>query len=277
MAPIDNIDLPLTSDSSSREPYRDPFTPEDEGRKRPSLWGALAILVVLVAAVGYFIYVRQPVPPEAGTESDARPAAAAPARPTEPLPALDASDAFVRRLVATFSAHPQLVTWLATNDLVRTFTALVDKIGVGASPARQARIAAPQGKFTTLGSGATLRIDPVSYARYDTLAQVVDSVDANGAARAYQQLKPLMEQAYRDLGYPDGGFDKKFGLAIARLLETPVPDGDVHLQSTSVSFKFADPELERLSPPQKQLLRMGPRNMKLVQDKLRAFAKAAGL
>jgi hypothetical protein len=49
------------------------------------------------------------------------------------------------------------------------------------------------------------------------------------------------------------------------------------LRATSVTFQFADPELEALSPAQKHLLRMGPHNMRLVQTKLRAFARAAGL
>jgi hypothetical protein len=127
------------------------------------------------------------------------------------------------------------------------------------------------------GSGDTLRIDQQSYDRYNTLAAVVDSTDVDGAAKAYQRLKPLINQAYHELGYPDEDFDKKLGMAIARLLDTPVPTGPVALKATSVSYQFADPDLESLSSPQKQLLRMGPHNMQIVQAKLRAFAKAAGL
>jgi hypothetical protein len=66
-------------------------------------------------------------------------------------------------------------------------------------------------------------------------------------------------------------------LALGRLLDTPVPEGPVELRSTSVAYQYADPDLESLSSPQKQLLRMGPRNMKIVQAKLREFVKAAGL
>ena len=54
--------------------------------------------------------------------------------------------------------------------------------------------------------GDALRIDPQSYDRYNTLAAVVDSLDVDGAARSYQRLKPLINQAYRDLGYPDEDF-----------------------------------------------------------------------
>ena len=41
-----------------------------------------------------------------------------------------------------------------------------------------------------------------------------------------------------------------------------------------VSFAFADPALEKLSPAQKHLLRMGPRNVRAIQHQLRAMAEA---
>ena len=127
------------------------------------------------------------------------------------------------------------------------------------------------------GSGASVQMAQASYDRYNTLASVIDSVNIEGAAKAYARIKPLCEQAYRDLGYADGDFDKKMSLAMARLLDTPVPEGPVELNSTSVSYQFADPDLESLSSPQKQLLRMGPHNMRIVQAKLREFVKATGL
>jgi len=164
-----------------------------------------------------------------------------------------------------------------TNDLVRKFTTIVDRIAIGTSPAKAAAFAKPSQPFRVTGSGESLRIDPQSYDRYNTLAAVVDSLDVDGAARTYQRLKPLINQAYRELGYPDEDFDRKLTVAIARLIDTPVPNGPVALKGTSVSYQFADPDLESLSSPQKQLLRMGPHNMQLVLAKLRAFAKAANL
>jgi len=275
MPNLDDIDLqPSTShDFDLRTPGS--VDPPEEGR-RPSVWVALAILIALIGAVAYFIYGRQPLPPEQAAESRAA-RTAPPTPPAEPLPALDASDALIRQLVASFSSHPQLASWLATPDLVRTFVAIVDKIAIGASPAKNAAFARPQQPFQVSGSGPALQISQASYDRYNTIASVIDSVNVDGAAKAYARIKPLCEQAYRDLGYPDGDFDKKMSLALARLLDTPVPEGPVELRATSVTYQFADPDLESLSSPQKQLLRMGPRNMKVVQAKLREFVKAAGL
>jgi hypothetical protein len=276
MPNLDDIDLqPSTPQDFELRTSGGAEPPADEGR-RPSVWVALAILAALIGGVAYFIYGRQPLPPEQAAES--RPAVSqAPPAPAEPLPALDGSDAFIRQLVGSFSSHPQLVSWLATPDLIRTFVAIVDKIAIGASPAKNAAFAKPKGPFEVDGSGATVQMSQASYDRYNTIASVIDSVNIDGAAKAYARIKPLCEQAYRDLGYPDGDFDKKMSLAMARLLDTPVPDGPVQLSATSVSYQFADPDLESLSSPQKQLLRMGPRNMRIVQAKLREFVKAAGL
>jgi hypothetical protein len=194
-----------------------------------------------------------------------------------PVPQLDASDDFVRALIRQLSQKPEWAAWLASGDLIRSFVVSVDKLAVGSSPAKELKPAAPQGKFTTLGSGRTLRVDPTSYSRYNALANVVDAIDPDGAARAYRRLRPLMQQAFDELGYVNLSFDERLARALGQLVDVPVPEGDVMLRATSVTFQYADAELEALSPAQKHMLRMGPHNMRLVQTKLRAFARAAGL
>jgi hypothetical protein len=127
------------------------------------------------------------------------------------------------------------------------------------------------------GAGSTLRIDPASYDRYNAIANAVDAIDPEGAARAYRRLRPLMQQAFDELGYVNLPFDERLARALGQLVDVPAQEGDVMLKATSVTFQYADPELEALSPAQKHMLRMGPHNMRLVQTKLRAFARAAGL
>jgi hypothetical protein len=61
------------------------------------------------------------------------------------------------------------------------------------------------------------------------------------------------------------------------LLETPVVEGDVRLEPRGALYEYADPRLEALLPAQKQLIRTGPRNTRLMQAKLREIALALGL
>jgi len=246
---------------------------------RGMLTGVL-MLAFLVAAVALGFYGRdwwtRRASPDA-TQAARTAAGTAVPEGFGPVPQLDASDDFVRALIRQLSQKPEWAAWLASGDLVRSFVASVDKIAVGSSPARELKPAAPTGKFQTLGTGRTLRIDPASYDRYNALANVVDAIDAEGAARAYRRLRPLMQQAFEELGYVNLSFDERLARALGRLVDVPVQEGDVMLKATSVTFQYADPELEELSPAQKHMLRMGPHNMRLVQTKLRAFARAAGL
>ena len=49
------------------------------------------------------------------------------------------------------------------------------------------------------------------------------------------------------------------------------------LASKSVAYEFADPRLQSLSSAQRQFLRMGPRNVRLIQAKLREIAPLMGI
>jgi hypothetical protein len=86
-----------------------------------------------------------------------------------------------------------------------------------------------------------------------------------------------MKDAYRELGHPEGDIDAAVEQAIVRLLQTPVVDGDILLDQRAVAYTFRDPSLERLTGAQKQLLRMGPRNVRTVQTQLRAIARELGI
>jgi hypothetical protein len=250
-------------------------------RRGGGMLTGILMLAALVAAVALGFYGRDwwnrsAAGNPGGSGAGATPRTAVP-EGFGPVPQLDASDDFVRALIRQLSQKPEWAAWLASGDLIRAFVASVDKIAVGSSPAKELKPAAPQGKFQTLGAGRTLRVDPASYDRYNALANVVDAIDPEGAARAYRRLRPLMQQAFDELGYVNLSFDDRLARALGRLVDVPVQEGDVLLRATSVTFQYADPELEALSPAQKHMLRMGPHNMRLVQTKLRAFARAAGL
>lgn len=211
------------------------------------------------------------------TVVDAKPTrtGAEPGEPIE-LPPLDESDAVVRMLVSRLSSHPQVASWLATDNLLRNIAVVIDNLARGETPARRLRALRPGGSFAVRGSGANVSLDPASYRRYDSLAAAVDSVDARGAARFYATVKPRLVEAYQELGAEDD-VDGAVQRAIVTLLQTPIVEGDIPLRAVSVSYAFADPELEGLTKAQRQFLRMGPGNMRTVKAKLREVAAYLGM
>jgi hypothetical protein len=252
--------------------------PEGPGPPHRGLPGgalaALALLAVGLAAV-VLLLLRRPGagPPSSPIPATTlAPAGPAPAPPSPSLPPLDGSDGYVRDLARGLSTHPQLAAWLATAGLVRTLTAVVDNVASGETPAPHLRFLAPKTGFRPRQSGRRLTPDPRGFAAYDAFADAVASLDAAGCARVYQQLAPLFEAAYRELGHPQGGFPAALARAIDALLQAPVLPADVPLVRHATVFEYADPKLEALTPAQRQLLRLGPRNVRLVQAKLRELS-----
>jgi hypothetical protein len=244
------------------------------------------LVVVLLVAIGWYFYSRPEAP--AATTAGTSPEAPEPvsSTPTPPLgaepedvdvPALPESDPVVRTLVRTMSSHPMTLRWLATDGLIRNFTVVVDNIANGKTPARQVPTLKPSAPFAVQGSQGELRVDPVSYERYNDLADAVDSVDPQAAARVYSTLKPRIEEASQELGSPQP-FDQTLERAIVRILRTPVDAGDQGLRPKGAEgFSYANPDYEGLTSAQKLLIRMGPRNARLVQNKLREIALALGI
>jgi Protein of unknown function (DUF3014) len=250
-------------------------------------WGRtlVLILVAIVAIVAGYLAWRRPFakPAPVATVQQQRPAAPAPSvsqrEPGDniPLPPVDETDPLVRELVGKLSSHPKVLAWLATDKLVRNFTVVLVNVGEGHSPANQLHALALDAPFTASSEDGPGVITPASYRRYDAYADAFASLDARGSAHLYATLKPRIEDAYRDLGYPQGDVDEAVKKAIVELLAVPVIETPIAVKRMSVSYTYEDPKLETLSAAQKQLLRMGPRNVRLVQAKLREMAPYLGV
>jgi DUF3014 family protein len=249
------------------------------------LWAAAALVLLLVVLGAYVWFSRrsQSTPEQASTTAEAPRASRAPTPPLgtpgEPieLPPLGESDALVRELVRRLSAHPSVVAWLAGDGLIRSATVTVQNVATGATPIHQVQRLAPKAPFAVRGTGEELTVDPQSYERYTWIADGVASLDAQGVARLYGTLKPRVEEAYAELGSPESRFDTTLERAILVLLETPIVEGDVRLVPRGALYAYADPRLEGLAPAQKQLLRTGPRNTRVILGKLRDLALALGI
>jgi hypothetical protein len=245
-----------------------------------------ALVVVGALGLGWFVLrgTREPAPtappsPPVAAAPTPSPQQEAPQAPTPPLPPLGQSDAHVRELVGPLSSLPELHKWLAaTEDLIRRFTTAVGNISEGESPRAALSFMAPPGAFQVVERGGHTVIAPESFARYDTVARIITSLDTQTSARTYQTLRPLIDEAYKEISRPGQRFDQTLANAIQRMLDTPVPEGELEVVDTpGVNYAYAAPELEQLSAAQKHLLRMGPANARALQAKLRELRGALAL
>jgi len=253
----------------------------DEKRKVAMLAAVFFGLIALAAGVYYIFFsggrpnvpekiqVQAPAVKETETVPDQT--------PVFPATSLDNSDDLIRKLSKELSTSPRLDAWLQSKDLVRKITAAVDSIADGLSPAKQIDFFIPEDKFEVFNIGPAEYLDPKSYERYNLPVEVFVSFDPKETVRYYHGLKPLFQDAYKELGYPNKDFDQTLKKALVELLETPVVEGDIRLEKKVKTYAFADPKLEGLSEAQKHFLRLGPGNVGAVQIKLREMVLALGL
>lgn len=247
------------------------------------LWIIVGTLLAGAAIAAYIVFLRPASAPVA-TNRPAAPAAA-PASPRAlggapdqiDLPPLDDTDGVVRRLVGALSSSPVVNAWLAGSGLIRNLVAVTVNLQEGASPAKLLAPLRPTGAFRVVESGGREYIDPRSYARYDAAADAIVALDPARVARLYATVKPRVEDAYRELGFGGKSFDGSLQSVIVTLMQTPVPGDPVAVRRDGVRYRYADEQLEGLTPAQKQFLRMGPRNVRRVDEWLRQLADALGI
>ncbi len=263
------------TDASAKPGSAPAGRPLKRSSRVPLLVGTLALLSGSAALVWMY---RQhgasppptpPPPPAAFSES------ATPPEPSGVAATADEKD--VRRLLEATTPDPLLHRILAGGDLIRRWAVVTANVAVGESPRRELAAAAPATPFTVDRAGGRASIAPASYARYDAFADGVASIDARALATVYGAVHTALQTAYRALGYPYPSIDVATARALRRIENAPVREGPVLVNEDAGVYTFADSRLEDLGQVEKHLLRMGPRNTRLIQAKAREIAAALGL
>lgn len=260
-----------------REPERpaEPAPPQERSPVR--VFAVIAAVGLVIGAIGAWLWESSGVAPPRNTTAAVTGTEAVIATPeaARPLPPLNQMDTFLRALIGAISSHPELLRWLSTDDLIRQMADAIDKISRGQSPARDQAVLKPQQSFETRGSQREMTIDPDSYHRYDNLAAIVASLDPAAIARAYRTIQPRLDEAYRALGRSDSSVDQAVAVALDVLIATPTVNDPIRIvPGKGATYAFADPRLEALSPAQKHLIRMGPRNREMIHSRLQQIADA---
>ncbi|HEY2684887.1 MAG TPA: DUF3014 domain-containing protein [Steroidobacteraceae bacterium] len=249
---------------------------------KPLIGVAAAVVVVAAGAIFYFRFrhpaesmVPPPAPPaaaSAASESEEgaiqHPLPAASEAAQAPLPQLNDSDSSLRDALSQLAGAQAVGSYLKPDNVVRNMVVTIDNL-TRAKLAVDKRPTTPvSGQFLASGDEVNATLDPKNYERYQPWVAVVQKLDAKKLAELYIHFYPLFQQAYQNLGYPNGYFNDRLVQVIDSLLATPTPSGPIQLARPNVMYTFSDPSLESRPVGQKLLLRMGPDNAAIVKEKL---------
>ena len=242
----------------------------------------VVVIVLIVAAVAYYFFVMRPKQETGEVVSQKETSATEPdvVKPEETIPAIEVdlsdSDELVRKMAAALSSNPSFARWLVPDYLIRRFVTVVDLIDTDDSPRKPLDFIQLEEDFKVREEDGRIFLDPKSYQRYKQIVDIILSIDSQGCVKLYKQLRLPIQEAYRELGYPDEDFNEALEKAMAKLAKTPIIEDRIYLEKDVVTYHMLDPELENLSPAQKHLLRMGPENVRSLQVKLKELAYYLG-
>ena len=283
--------MPMNEDGNLRaEPADRDDLREAPERKVPLLL-LLGLIVAVAAAAWWFWHAQERVaapeqasPPVVAAFPPAPPVASnAPAvkypltseAGNEPVAGPAITDALINLL-----GRKAVEGFLRTDDFARRFVATVDNLGREQAPSALWPVVPTPGRFTVEDQPGGAVIAHDNAARYTPLVLLAGTLDAGNAAKLYRRMYPLLQQAYRELGYGDRYLNDRVVEVIDLLLQTPEPADPPRLQLVEVKgsvpsirpwvrYEFADPGLERLAAGQKILVRVGPVNQQRLKGKLR--------
>ena len=257
---------------------------------KKTLGWVIAVALIAAAIALLYYWVQKGVPPkvqslpppaaevlptpEVSTEPKALyPVTEEQAAEQPPLVTLGESDAALRDALAASTGGTLLVEKVIFSNLIRRIVATVDNLPRKKVAQRLLPVKNVQGLILVAHEDQGVTLSPENSARYAAHMRVLDAVDPKQLVALYVRFYPLFQEAYRDLGYPNGYFNDRLVEVIGHLLATPEVKGPLRLVQPKVMYKFADPELEALSAGQKTLIRMGNANALRIKAKLREIRK----
>ncbi len=211
--------------------------------------------------------IRYPLP----LAQPAAPGAEEPIAP--PLPGLGESDVFTRDLLTQLFGESTRKQLLAPQQFIRRLVLIIDALPQKGLPRQHLPVRPPGGRFETATKDGTEIIASANFSRYAPYVELAEAVPAEQLSKAYLRIYPLMEEAFREMGYPNGYFHDRMIAVLDHLLATPKIKEPIPLVKHITQYRYADPKLEALSAGQKIMLRMGSENAGRVRSVLQKLRK----
>lgn len=194
-----------------------------------------------------------------------------------PLPNIDESDDYIKGQLPELTWRNELLSLLITEDMIRRFVVFTDNFAQGLIAYDHSIFIQPKNRFSVdeslqnvQGKPNVWRWDNKTSQRFDLYVDLLRSIDSTALVNLYRDIKPLIDEAYGELGYEDD-FTITLQDAINRVLDMDLPQSNMNLTRSSVMYKFQDPTLEALPDSDKLLIRLGKENLLIIKSVLLEF------
>ena len=203
------------------------------------------------------------------------PPAPAAAPVEEPLPRLEESDDAVRDALGDIPLGTAGQQYLIPGNIIERSTSLIYLMAQGDVPYKLLPVSRPKAAFPFSDDGEQVVADPAGFERYDALTEWIESLDLESLLSSLEWFIPLFREAWSYYGENPAAFDMAVVMTLDLMIATPEVDlSGARLTRKEAVWIFEDPAIEGLWPIQKQMLRMGPENAKILKAKA---AEARGL
>ena len=191
-----------------------------------------------------------------------------PAPVEEPLPRLEESDDAVRDALGDIPLGTAGQQYLMPGNIIERSASLIYLMAQGDVPYKLLPVSRPKAAFPISDDGTQVVTDPAGFERYDALTQWLESLELEPLLSSLEWFIPLFREAWSYYGEDRAAFDMAVVMTLDLVIATPEVDlSDVRLIRKEAVWIFEDPAIEGLAPIQKQVLRMGPENAKILKAK----------
>ncbi len=189
-----------------------------------------------------------------------------------PLPALADSDGEAADSLAALLGRDRLPDLLLSEHLIERIVLTVDTLPTRRVPVRAWPLQPAAGRLAiSTGPTGEILLDPANHRRYDAYIALLDGLDLDRLVDRYRRAYPLFQQAYRELGYPEGHFNDRLIAVIDHLMAAPEPGPPIVLVPEKGGYRYADPELASRSAGHALMIRIGPEHARRIKTVLTAI------
>jgi len=217
----------------------------------------------------------EPAPMPIEAQAPAAPIAAPPVTevqpkiPPAPVVSEETGDQYARESIDAVNGGKALAQFVAGDYVVERAVAIIDALRRGEVPYKLLPVGKPSTTFPISDNGLRVTLDTAGFSRYDGFAQWVGGLNTPALVSLLNDYEMIATQALTRMGVTDFDIRSALLAATTQILSTPQVSVDAELMRREANWVYMDPELEALSSLQKQILRMGPENADIVQQKAR--------